>query len=42
MKIELMRCGASQSAAATFGSAADVRPLGGVDVEGSPVWSPPV
>jgi hypothetical protein len=42
MKIELTRCGVSPSAAATFGTAADVRPRGGaVGVEGSPAWSPP-
>jgi len=40
---DLTRCGVLPSAAATFGSAADVRPrTGGVDVVGSPAWSPPV
>ena len=39
MKIELMRLGVSPSAAATFVSAAGVRPFGAV--EGSPAWSPP-
>ncbi len=42
MKNELTRCGVSLSAAATFGSAAGVRPrAGAVDVVGSPAWSPP-
>ena len=42
MKIELTRCGVSPSAAATFGTAADVRPRSGaVGVDGSPAWSPP-
>lgn len=40
---ELTRCGVSPSVAATFGSAAGVRPrTGGVAVSGSPAWSPPV
>ncbi|HEX5016345.1 MAG TPA: hypothetical protein VFX15_02030 [Actinomycetes bacterium] len=42
MKYDLTRLGVSPSAAATFGSVADVRPrTGGVDVDGSPAWSPP-
>jgi hypothetical protein len=42
MKNELTRLGVSPSAAATFGSAAGVRPrIGAVDVVGSPAWSPP-
>lgn len=42
MKNELTRYGVLPSAAATFGSAADVRPRpGAVDVVGSPAWSPP-
>jgi hypothetical protein len=41
MKIDLTRCVVSPSAAATFGTVADVRPRAG-DVAGSPAWSPPV
>lgn len=40
MKIDLTRCVASPSAAATFGTVADVRLRTG-DVIGSPAWSPP-
>ncbi len=36
------RTDVSPSAAATFGSVADVRPQGAAGgVDGSPVWSPP-
>jgi hypothetical protein len=35
------RCGVSPSTAATFVSAADVRPAAAGVFDGSPAWSPP-